>query len=46
MEELLVEAGVEVSDSSVKPPEFTDEKKQKLAALSSKYGVEMIRPPL
>lgn len=43
MEQLFVEVGLEVSNNSVKPPPFTNEQKQKLASLASKYGME-IRP--
>jgi quercetin dioxygenase-like cupin family protein len=43
MEHLFVEVGLEVSDSSLAPPPFSDAQKQKLARLASKYGME-IRP--
>jgi hypothetical protein len=46
LEQLFVEAGVEVSDSNVEPPPFTEDKKQRLVKLASKYGVEMRRPSL
>jgi quercetin dioxygenase-like cupin family protein len=46
LEQLFVEAGVEVSDSNVEPPPFTEDKKQRLVKLASKYGVEMGRPSL
>jgi mannose-6-phosphate isomerase-like protein (cupin superfamily) len=44
MEQLFVEVGLEISDTSVKPPPFDNEQKQKLARLASIYGVE-IKPP-
>jgi hypothetical protein len=43
MAQLFVEVGLEISNNSVKPPPFTNEQKQKLARLASKYGME-IRP--
>jgi uncharacterized RmlC-like cupin family protein len=44
LEQFFVEAGLEVSNNSVKPPPLTDEEKQKLVSSASKYGME-IRPP-
>ena len=44
MEQLFVEVGLEISNNNIKPPAFTNEQKQKLARLASKYGME-IRPP-
>ena len=44
LEQFFVEAGLEVSDNSVKPPPLTDEEKQKLVSLASKYGMEIRLP--
>ena len=44
LEHFFVEVGVEVSDSNIKPPPFTNEQIQKLATISPKYGME-IKPP-
>ncbi|MDQ6862889.1 MAG: cupin domain-containing protein [Thermoproteota archaeon] len=44
MEQLFVEVGLEISDTSVKPPPFNNEQIQKLVRLAPKYGVE-IKPP-
>jgi mannose-6-phosphate isomerase-like protein (cupin superfamily) len=41
MEHFFVETGLEVSDINIKPQPFTDEQKQKLASIASKYGVEL-----
>ncbi len=44
MEQLFVDVGLEISNSSVKPPPpFNNEQKQKLARLATEYGME-IRP--
>lgn len=43
MEQLFVDVGVEVSDTSLKPPPITKEQIQKFASLAAKYGME-IRP--
>ena len=40
LEQFFVEAGLEVSNNSVKPPTLTDEQIQKLVSLASKYGME------
>jgi quercetin dioxygenase-like cupin family protein len=44
LEQFFVEAGLEVSNNSVKPPPLTDEEKQKLVSLASKYGMEIRLP--
>jgi quercetin dioxygenase-like cupin family protein len=44
LEQFFVEAGSEVSNNSVKPPPLTDEEKQKLVSLASKYGIEIRLP--
>jgi mannose-6-phosphate isomerase-like protein (cupin superfamily) len=44
MEQLFVEVGLEISDTSVKPPPFNNEQIQKLVRLAPKYGME-IKPP-
>ena len=44
LEQFFVEAGSEVSNNSVKPPPLTDEEKQKLVSLASKYGMEIRLP--
>ena len=43
LEQLFVEVGLEVSDINIKPQPFTNEQKQKLPSILSKYGME-IRP--
>ena len=44
LEQFFVEAGLEVSNNSVKPPPLTDDEKQKLVSLASKYGMEIRLP--
>ena len=44
LEQFFVEAGLEVSNNSLKPPPLTDEEKQKLVSLASKYGMEIRLP--
>jgi len=44
LEQFFVEAGLEVSNNSVKPPPLNDEQIQKFVSSASKYGME-IRPP-
>ena len=44
LEQFFVEASLEVSNNSVKPPPLTDEEKQKLVSLASKYGMEIRLP--
>lgn len=41
MEQFFVETGVEISDTTMRPPPFDNEQKQKIASLASKYGVEL-----
>jgi mannose-6-phosphate isomerase-like protein (cupin superfamily) len=43
LEQLFVEVGLEVSDINIEPQPFTNEQKQKLPSILSKYGME-IRP--
>jgi quercetin dioxygenase-like cupin family protein len=43
LKQLFVEVGLEVSDINIKPQPFTNEQKQKLPSILSKYGME-IRP--
>jgi hypothetical protein len=43
LKQLFVEVGLEVSDINIKPQPFTNEQKQKLSSILSKYGME-IRP--
>ena len=44
LKQFFVEAGLKVSNNSVKPPPLTDEEKQKLVSLASKYGMEIRLP--
>lgn len=44
LEQFFVEAGLEVSNNNVRPPPLTDEEKQKLVSLASKYGMEIRLP--
>ena len=41
LEEFFVEIGLEVSDINIRPPPFTNEQKQKLPNIASKYGIEI-----
>ena len=44
LEQFFAEAGLEVSNNSVKPPPLTDEQIQKLVSSASKYGMEIRLP--
>jgi mannose-6-phosphate isomerase-like protein (cupin superfamily) len=41
LEQLFVEAGIEISDNNVKPPSFDEKQKQKLVNIFPKYGVKL-----
>ena len=41
MEQLFVEAGIEISDNYVKPPPFDEKQKQKMVDMFPKYGVKL-----
>jgi len=41
LEQLFVEAGIEISDNNIKPPSFDEKQKQKLVNIFPKYGVKL-----
>lgn len=41
LEQLFVEAGMEISDNHTKPPPFDEKQKQKLMNIFPKYGVKL-----
>lgn len=41
LEQLFVEAGIEISDNQIKPPPFDEKQKQKLVDIFPKYGVKL-----